>query len=77
MRQYNLSMARDPRDLDRLAKELVALTDEELDHVLAEAARGGHLRPPPQGFTPPVLSGGTAWRAGLLTREEIYADDGR
>lgn len=70
-------MARDARDLHRLAQELAALTPEERDRVLAEAAQGEALRPPPRSFSPPVLSGGGVWVGGDLRRESLYGDDGR
>ena len=75
--RYTLNVARDPRDLERLTQELATLTPEERARVLAEAARRAHLRPPPRGFTAPVLTGGTAWIGGSLRREELYGDDGR
>lgn len=70
-------MARDARDLHRLAQELAALTPEERDRVLAEAAQRDVLRPPPSNFSPPVLSGGGVWVGGDLRRESMYGDDGR
>ena len=69
-------MARDPRDLRRLAQELAALSPEERARVIADATRA-RLRPLPKGFTPPVLSGGTRWIGGGLRREDLYGDDGR
>ena len=69
-------MARDPRDLRRLAEELAALSPEERSRVIADATRA-RLRPLPKGFTPPVLSGGTRWTGGDLRREDLYGDDGR
>jgi len=35
------------------------------------------FRPLPQGFEPPVLEDGTEWTGGSLSREELYAEDGR
>jgi len=70
-------MARDARDLHRLAQELAALTPEERARVLAEAAQGEATRPPPSNFSPPVLSGGGVWVGGDLRRESLYDDDGR
>jgi hypothetical protein len=70
-------MARDARDLHRLAQELAALTPEERARVLAEAAHPESFRPPPSNFSPPVLSGGGIWVGGDLRRESIYGDDGR
>jgi hypothetical protein len=67
-------MARDARDLHRLAQELAALTPEERARVLSEATR---LRPPPRDFSPPVLRGGGRWVGGDLRRESLYGDDGR
>jgi len=69
-------VARDPRDLRRLAQELAALSPEERARVIADATRA-RLRPLPKGFTPPVLSGGTRWIGGDLRREGLYGDDGR
>lgn len=69
-------MARDPRDLRRLAQELAALSPEERARVIADATRA-RLRPLPKGFTPPVLNGGTRWIGGDLHREDLYGDDGR
>jgi len=70
-------MARDARDLRRLAQELAALTPEERARVLAEATKAEALRPPPGDFTPPLLTGGGRWVGGDLRRESIYDDDGR
>lgn len=70
-------MARDVRDLHRLAQELAALTPEERARVLEEAAQREVLRPPPSNFSPPVLSGGGTWVGGDLRRENLYGDDGR
>jgi hypothetical protein len=69
-------VARDPRDLRRLAQELAALSPEERARVIAEAT-ATRLRPLPKGFAPPVLSGGTRWIGGDLRRESLYGDDGR
>jgi hypothetical protein len=69
-------VARDPRELRRLAQELAALSPEERARVIADATRA-RLRPLPKGFTPPVLSGGTRWIGGDLRREGLYGDDGR
>ena len=69
-------MARDSRDLRRLAQELAALSPEERALVIADATRA-RLRPLPKGFTPPVLRGGTRWIGGDLRREVLYGDDGR
>ncbi|MBI5479840.1 MAG: hypothetical protein HY906_13330 [Deltaproteobacteria bacterium] len=70
-------MARDRRDLDRLATELAALSPDERSRVIASAGRRARLHPPPPGFEPPCLEGGEAWVGGDLTREEIYGDHGR
>lgn len=69
-------MARDPRELRRLAQELAALSPEERARVIADATRA-RLQPLPKGFTPPVLSGGTRWIGGDLRRKDLYGDDGR
>ncbi len=73
-------MARDARDLHRLAQELAALTSEERARVLAEAqGEGFHqgFHPPPRSFKPPLLKGGGVWVGGDLRRESLYGDDGR
>jgi hypothetical protein len=70
-------MAHDDRELHRLAQELASLTPEERSRVIAEATRLERLRPPPRGFSPPVLTGGTRWLGGDLRRESLYGDDGR
>jgi hypothetical protein len=70
-------VARDPRDLRRLAQELAALSPEERARVIADATRAEKLRPLPKGFAPPVLSGGTRWVGGDLRRDDLYGDDGR
>jgi hypothetical protein len=76
--EYILRMARDRKDLDRIATELASLTPEERAQVIARASVGRPVfRPPPKGWRPPVLSGGGTWTGGNLTREEIYDDDGR
>lgn len=69
-------MARDPRELRRLAQELAALSPEERAQVIADATQA-RLRPLPKGFMPRVLSGGTRWIGGDLRREHLYGDDGR
>ncbi len=70
-------MARDARDLRRLAEELAALTPEEREKVIADATRGGApFPPPPIEFKPPLIKGGT-WVGGDLRRESLYGDDGR
>jgi hypothetical protein len=70
-------MARDARDLRRLAEELAALTPEEREKVIADAARGGaRFQPPPIDFRPPLIRGGT-WVGDDLRRENFYGDDGR
>jgi hypothetical protein len=70
-------MARDARQLHRLAQELASLTPEERARVLAEATRRDRLRAPPRGFSPPLLTGGTRWVGGDLRRDSLYGDDGR
>jgi hypothetical protein len=70
-------MARDARDLRRLAEELAALTPEEREKVIAYATRGGaQFLPPPIDFKPPLIQGGT-WVGGDLRRESFYDHDGR
>jgi hypothetical protein len=70
-------MARDARDLHRLAQELAALSPEERARVLSEAMRRDRLHPPPRAFSPPILSGGGRWVGGDLRRESLYSNDGR
>jgi hypothetical protein len=70
-------MARDVKDLQRLVKELAALSPEERARVIADAMRAGRFHSPAKGWSPPVLSGGTHWDGGSLSREELYGDDGR
>jgi hypothetical protein len=70
-------MARSRKELDKLASELASLSPEERARVLALASRGERLRPPPAGFSIPVLTGGTGWVAGTLRREDLYGPDGR
>ncbi len=75
---YPLVMARDPRDLKRLAAELAALTPEERALVLAEVRQHHAPRPLPKDFRPPVLkASGGRWIGGDLRRESLYGDDGR
>lgn len=69
-------MARDARDLRRLAEELAALTPEERERVIADATRDMRFPPPPIDFKPPVIKGGK-WVGGDLRRESLYGDDGR
>ncbi len=71
-------MARDPRDLQRLADELASLTPEERARVLSDVKKRSRLHPLPKGFKPPVLkASGGRWIGGDLRREDIYGDDGR
>jgi phage-related minor tail protein len=71
-------MARDPRDLKRLADELTALTPEERARVLAQVRQQRAARPLPKDFKPPVLTAsGGRWVGGDLRRESLYGDDGR
>jgi hypothetical protein len=69
-------VARDPKELRRLAQELAALSPEERARVIADATHA-RLRPLPKDFMPSVLSGGTRWIGGDLRREDLYGDDGR
>jgi hypothetical protein len=71
-------MARDPRDLKRLADELAALTPEEFAGVLADVRSRRRPRPLPKDFRPPVLrDSGGRWIGGDLRRQCTYDDDGR
>jgi hypothetical protein len=73
-----MPMARDPRDLKRLAEELAGLTPEERSLVLADVARRSPPRPLPKDFRPPVFQrSGGRWIGGSLRREEMYGDDER
>lgn len=73
-----MAMARDQRDLKRIADELAALSPEERASVLADVARRRLFRPLPKDFRPPVFrhSGGR-WIGGSLRREDMYGDDER
>lgn len=70
-------MSKDAKELDRIARELASLTEEERAKVLALAERAQRAFAPPPGWRPKVLSGGTHWDGGPLTREDLYDDDGR
>jgi hypothetical protein len=73
-----MPMARDPRELKRLADEFANLTPDERALVLADVAGRRAPRPLPKDFRPPTFrrSGG-AWIGGSLRREELYGDDER
>jgi hypothetical protein len=71
-------MARDQRDLKRLADELAALSPEERASVLADVARRRLFQPLPRDFRPPVFkNSGGRWIGGSLRREDLYGDDER
>jgi hypothetical protein len=71
-------MARDPRDLKRLAEELASLSPEDRARVMAEIRHRHAARPLPEGFRPPLLkASGGRWIGGDLRREGLYDDDGR
>ena len=71
-------MARDPRDLKRLAEELASLSPEDRARVMAEIRHRHAARPLPNGFRPPLLkASGGRWIGGDLRRESLYGDDGR
>ena len=70
-------MGRDPGAIERLARELAALSPEERAEVMVKVARQRPFRPLPRDFKPPLLEGGTRWVGGSLRREELYGDDGR
>lgn len=73
-----MTMARDPRDLKRLAEELAGLTPEERSRVLADVASRRPPRRLPKDFRPPRFrSSGGQWVGGSLRREELYGDDER
>jgi hypothetical protein len=71
-------MARDPRDLKRLAEELASLSPEDRARVMAEIRHRHGARPLPKGFRPPLLkASGGRWIGGDLRRGSLYGDDGR
>jgi hypothetical protein len=70
-------MDHDAQHIERLIRELSALTPSERARVVEEAARTRQPSPSVRKFSRPVLSGGTAWIGGDLSREEMYDDDGR
>jgi hypothetical protein len=74
---YTSGMARERKDLERLAKQLASLTPEERARVFAKARPQVEFQPPPRGYKRPRLSGGGEWTGGSLRREELYGDDGR
>jgi hypothetical protein len=67
-----MAVARDPRNLRRLARDLAALSPDERAQVIAKATRA-RLRPLLKGFAPPVLSGGTRWIGGDLLAKTYTA----
>ena len=72
------AMARDPRDLKRLAEELASLSPEDRARVMAEIRHRHAARPLPKSFRPPLLkASGGRWIGGDLRRESLYGDDGR
>lgn len=71
-------MARDSRDLKRLAEELASLSPEDRARVMTEVRRGHAARSLPKDFRPPILkASGGRWIGGDLRRESLYGDDGR
>lgn len=71
-------MARDARNLKRLADELTALTPAERASVLADVRSRRRPRPLPKDLRPPVLrDSGGRWIGGDLRRDSTYDDDGR
>ena len=70
-------MARSPQNLERLAKELAALTPEERAKVLQQAEDDEKFKPWPKDFKIPLLKLGGPWTGGNLRREDLYDDDGR
>lgn len=61
-------MARDPRDLERLA--------EDRARVMAEIRYRRAARPLPKGFRPPLLeASGGRWIGGDLRRDDVSGDD--
>jgi hypothetical protein len=69
-------MARDPRDLERLAEELASLSPEDRARVMAEIRHRRAARPLPKGFRPPLLkASGGQWIGGDLRREDVSGDD--
>jgi len=73
-----MPMARDKRDLERLAEELAGLTPEERSRVLAGVTRRDRLRPLPADFRFPVFARSDGrWIGGSLRREDLHGDDER
>ncbi len=70
-------MAQDAQVIERLARELAALTPEDRARVEAAVVRAKSLSTKPAKFSIPLLSGGAEWTGGDLRREELYGDDGR
>jgi hypothetical protein len=70
-------MASDPKDLERLARELAELEPVERARIVAEAARRAKTVREKSRFRRPTLAGGDEWVGGGLSREELYSDDGR
>lgn len=71
------SMKRKPKHMERLARELAALTPEERAEAMAKAAEQPPQRTLRRDFRPPLLEGGTRWVGGSFRREDLYGDDGR
>ena len=70
-------MARDPKELERIARELASLSAQERAKIIDQATRQARFKPPPRSWKPPLLTGSSHWDGGSLGREELYGDDGR
>jgi len=60
-------MSKDPKELERLARELANLSPDERARVVAAAERSRQLRAPPHGWRPKVLTGSKFWDGGPTT----------
>ena len=74
---YARGVASDPKDLDRLARELAELPAIDRARLVAEAARRAKRLQTESQFRRPTLTGGDVWVGGGLGRDELYGDDGR
>jgi hypothetical protein len=75
--RYAPAMAADPKDLERLVRELAELDPAERARLVAEAARRAKRLSQRSPFRRPTLTGGSLWVGGDLRREDLYGDDGR
>lgn len=75
--RYAPVMAVDPKNLERLVRELAELDPAERAHLVAEAARRAKSLSLRSAFRRPTLTGGNVWVRGDLRRDDFYGDDGR